>query len=85
VVVDEAQGKTSYRCSVNFDSSFSPKSAMRTSGAATESRMTLAMAIIALGVVMVLAGGPKDLMLACERGLQAAAESIYQAWLSVTR
>jgi hypothetical protein len=47
--------------------------------------MTLAMAIIALGVVMVLAGGPKDLMLACERGLQAAAESIYQAWLSVTR
>ena len=47
--------------------------------------MTLAMAIIALGVVMLLAGGPKNLMLACESALQGAAEAIYQGWLSFTR
>lgn len=47
--------------------------------------MTLAIAIIALGVVMLLAGGPKDVMLACESALQGAAEAIYQSWLRFTR
>lgn len=55
---------------------------MRTSGASTESRMTLAMAIIAFGVVMVLSGGPADFMQACESGLRTVAESIYQGWLT---
>ena len=58
---------------------------MRTSGAATESRLTFAMGIIALGVVMLLAGGPREFMLSCERVLQSLAESIYQGWLSFTR
>ena len=55
---------------------------MRTSGAPTESKMTAAMAIIALGVVMLLAGGPTNFMKACERGLQTVAESVYQGWRS---
>jgi hypothetical protein len=55
---------------------------MRTSGAPTESKMTVAMALIALGVVMVLAGGPVNFFQACERGLQSVAESLYQGWRS---
>lgn len=57
---------------------------MRTSGAVTESRMTLAMAVIALGVVMLLAGGPAEFLLACERALQGIAEAIYRGWLAFT-
>ena len=44
--------------------------------------MTLAMAIIALGMAMVLAGGPANLMQACESVLRATAEAIYQGLLS---
>ena len=55
---------------------------MRTSGAPTESRMTFAMAVVALGVVVLLAGGPTPFMQACERGLQSVAEAIYQGWRS---
>jgi hypothetical protein len=44
--------------------------------------MTIAIALVALGVVMVLAGGPANFMQACERGLQAVAESVYQGWRS---
>lgn len=58
---------------------------MRTSGAATETRLTFAMGIIALGVVMLLAGGPREFMLTCERAFQTVAEAIYQGWLSFTR
>lgn len=57
---------------------------MRTSGAATESRMTLAMAVIALGVVMLLAGGPTEFLLMCENALQTIAEAIYRGWLAFT-
>jgi hypothetical protein len=55
---------------------------MRTSGASTESRMTIAMAIIALGVAMLLAGGPANLMQLCENSLRTVAESVYQGWLA---
>lgn len=58
---------------------------MRTSGAASEHRLTLAMGIIALGVAMLLAGGPKEFFIACESALRGIAESIYQAWLSFSR
>jgi hypothetical protein len=58
---------------------------MRTSGAATETRLTFAMGIIALGVVMLLMGGPREFMLACERALQSMAEAIYQGWLAFIR
>lgn len=56
---------------------------MRTSGAATESRMTLAISLVALGVLMLLAGGPAEFMLASERALQKVAETAYQFWLNV--
>ena len=55
---------------------------MRTSGVATESRMTLAIFLVALGIAIVLAGGPRDFMVACDNALRAVAESIYQGWLS---
>lgn len=55
---------------------------MRTSGAATETRLTLAMGVIALGVIMLLAGGPANFMIACEHALRSVAESIYQGWLT---
>ncbi len=55
---------------------------MRTSGAATEGRLTLALGIVALGVAVLLAGGPADFMTACDNALRAAAEAIYQGWLS---
>ena len=58
---------------------------MRTSGAATESRLTFAMGMIAIGVAMLLAGGPREFMLTCEGALQSVAEAIYQGWLSFTR
>lgn len=58
---------------------------MRTSGAATESRLTLAIALVALGIVILLAGGPTDFMHACEDALRALAESLYQGWLSFRR
>jgi hypothetical protein len=44
--------------------------------------MTVAMAIIVLGVAMLLAGGPANLMQLCESSLRTVAEWIYQSWLS---
>ena len=43
------------------------------------------MGVIVLGVVMLLAGGPREFMLACEGVLQSMAEAIYQGWLNFTR
>jgi hypothetical protein len=57
---------------------------MRTSGAATEHRMTLALLVVAVGVAMLLAGGPRELALACEDGLRKVAEAIYQGWRAFT-
>jgi hypothetical protein len=42
--------------------------------------MTVAMAMIALGVVMVLAGGPSAFMLTCEHALRSGVDVLYQAW-----
>ena len=55
---------------------------MRTSGAATESRMTLAIGLVALGMAVVLAGGPSSFFVVCDNALRSVAESIYQGWLS---
>lgn len=56
--------------------------AMRTSGASRESGLTLAMVIIAFGVVTLLAGGPDNLMKACEATLRGLSDSAYRAWQS---
>ena len=58
---------------------------MRTSGAAAESRMTFAMGVIALGVIVLLNGGPGNVMVACEQALRQVAEAMYQAYLSFRR
>lgn len=55
---------------------------MRTSGAATETRLTFFVAMIALGVVILLAGGPANFVYACENMLRVVAESIYRGWLT---
>jgi len=55
---------------------------MRTSGAATESRLTFAIGVIALGVIILLAGGPANFMNACENALRSVSEALYQGWLS---
>jgi hypothetical protein len=55
---------------------------MRTSGAATESRLIFAMVFVALFVCTVLAGGPKELMLTVENALRTIAATIVQIWLS---
>jgi hypothetical protein len=55
---------------------------MRTSGAATEIRLIFAIGVVALGVALLLAGGPRNLMIVFENALRAAAKAIYQGWLS---
>ena len=55
---------------------------MRTSGATQESRLTLAVWVIALGVIILVAGGPGNLMNACENTLRSVAEAIYRGWLA---
>ena len=40
------------------------------------------MLVIALCVAIVLAGGPANLMNACEHALRAVYEAIYRGWLS---
>jgi hypothetical protein len=58
---------------------------MRTSGAANESRLTFATAAVALGMIMVLMGGPAEFMKTAEAMLQGVAEAIYQAWANFQR
>jgi len=38
------------------------------------------MGIIAIGVAMLLAGGPSAFMLACEHALRTGADVLYQGW-----
>jgi hypothetical protein len=45
--------------------------------------MTVAMAIIALGVAAVVAGGPTELLRMFEGGLRALGGALQQAWLTV--
>ena len=58
---------------------------MRTSGAATESRMTVAVCLVALLILVVLAGGPAEFMGSCERFLRGVAESAHDAWVKAGR
>lgn len=44
--------------------------------------MTWALAVVVLGVVMLLAGGPSNFMYACELALRSVAESVYQGWVT---
>jgi hypothetical protein len=53
---------------------------MRTSGIASEGKLTVAVFLIAIGFLMVLAGGPSQFMLAVERTLEAAATGVYEIY-----
>ncbi len=53
---------------------------MKTSGAATEHRMTIALVVVGVGIAMLLAGGPTELMIAFERALRSVGQSISQLW-----
>jgi hypothetical protein len=56
---------------------------MRTSGAVTESKLTVAVFIIALGCLVLLAGGPSQFLETVERALEAAAGAVYHVYRSV--
>ena len=50
---------------------------MRTSGATTESQMTLAVCLVALGILVLLAGGPAQFMIEIERVVVSIAETAH--------
>jgi hypothetical protein len=52
---------------------------MQTSGASTESRMTITIILIAVGLLVILAGGPSDFLKVVDRVLQTG----FQACLKV--
>ncbi len=53
---------------------------MRTSGIASEGKLTVIIFLIAIGFMMVLAGGPSEFMTAIERTLEAAADGVFQMY-----
>ena len=55
---------------------------MRTSGAGTESRLTVAIGLVFFGMLMVLAGGPASFFALFDHALRTLAEMVYQTWLS---
>jgi hypothetical protein len=55
---------------------------MRTSGAATETNLTVAVFLIALACLVVLAGGPSEFLSTLERVLEAATGAIYSVYQS---
>jgi hypothetical protein len=58
---------------------------MRTSGSGTETRLMVAVTLIALGMVMVLAGGPSQFLSNCEHALRGVATTLHDAWLKAAR
>jgi hypothetical protein len=53
---------------------------MRTSGAPTERAMTIAVLLIALGLLMVLAGGPDELLRALDQTLHSIGGVLFDAY-----
>ena len=53
---------------------------MRTSGIASEGKMTVVIFLIAVAFMVVLAGGPSEFMTAIERTLEAAAAGVFQMY-----
>ena len=58
---------------------------MRTSGADNESQLVVAVACVALGFVVLLAGGPSQFLTTCEQALRGVATSVQEAWLTAGR
>ena len=53
---------------------------MRTSGASTDTPMIVAVCFIALGVVLLLAGGPNELLRVLDRALQTVGDTLLNAY-----
>ena len=53
---------------------------MRTSGALSEGRLTVAVFLIAFGFLVVLMGGPSEFMLTIQQGLEAVQATIVQMY-----
>jgi hypothetical protein len=53
---------------------------MRTSGIASEGKLTVVIFLIAIAFMMVLAGGPSEFILVIERTLEAAAAGLFQIY-----
>ena len=58
---------------------------MRTSGAGNETQMIVAVGLVALGIVVLLAGGPSEFLTTCEQVLRGLAESAQEAWVRASR
>lgn len=53
---------------------------MRTSGIASEGKMTVVVFLIAIAFMVVLAGGPSEFMTLVERTIEAAAAGVFQMY-----
>jgi hypothetical protein len=55
---------------------------MRTSGASTDTPLTVAILCIAIGLIVVFAGGPGELLRVLDRALQSMGEALFKAYQS---
>jgi hypothetical protein len=53
---------------------------MRTSGSENETTLTIAVLVIAIGLLIAFAGGPSELMLALEHTLRAVAGAVFSIY-----
>jgi hypothetical protein len=58
---------------------------MRTSGAPTEGRMTVAILLVCLAIAMLLAGGPREFVIVCENWVRWIAKAVYEGVQSFAR
>jgi hypothetical protein len=56
---------------------------MRASGKGSDGKMTVVILLLALGFMVVLAGGPSEFMTLVERTLEAAAAGVFQMYQNV--
>jgi hypothetical protein len=56
---------------------------MRASGKGSEGTMTVVILLLAIGFMVVLAGGPSEFMTAIERTLEAAAAGVLQMYQNI--
>ena len=53
---------------------------MRTSGASTDTPMTVAVCAIALGLLVLFAGGPDEFMHVLNRAIQSVGDALFKAY-----
>jgi hypothetical protein len=55
---------------------------MKTSGASTETAMTVAVCCIALGLLVAIGGGPSEVLRVLDRAIRSLADALIQAYQS---